>query len=171
MPYVRYLQLELLEGPAKDLNLLTLCYPETCQGVVNDKHRIRIFEFRPGVMEAGRPVPRGAGVYSPEEFIERLVAISAHKPATRAARRLIATSHPELAKQLQVEAEDDKQIQRKGATIEELADEFKTEPRRIRKLLRKLGMKAPYDDDAVLRSAIKGALKKYRKILYPAPKA
>jgi hypothetical protein len=78
---------------------------------------------------------------------------------------LIAEEFPEKAELIHV-AVDTEESYRKGQTIETLADEFKTEPRRIRKLLRKLGLNAPYEDDVPLRQAIKKASKALREKVF-----
>lgn len=165
VPCVRYLKhFDSREQKSKLANQLALIFPSSLEAIVNEGTRIRIINIKKRDISLSRPVPHQGGEYSTQAFAQALVKISANRPATRAARRLLASLHPSEAEHLIVRDEESTTY-RKGDTVEILADEFKTEPRRIRKLLRKLGYNAPYEDDVPLRAAIRGAPKKYLKFL------
>jgi hypothetical protein len=161
-PEVRYLNLEDLEGPAKNSNRPALCFP--LEGkvlcVVSDGLRIRIVKVRPYDYHVhARFVPFDGGNYPPGRFIDQLIEISRHRPSTRAARRLIAEYDCDKAALIQVESEDTSGEYHKGETVEMVCDQLGLEPRWARKMLRASGIRAPYEDEVVVLKILRAAIK------------
>lgn len=142
---VRYVQVEALKLPAKYANRpgLVIEAEGKLVCIVSDGHRIRAIQVPEREILKFRKVPHNGGVYPNDKFLDQLVEISQHRPATKDAREWIIKFDPTRGKTVHVELDPEKSGGR-GATIAEICEELDIDPKRARKFLRSRGLRAPY---------------------------
>lgn len=128
-------------------NKPALCFLRTTQAdcVYIDSTRIRSKTITGRMFKSGKSIPHNGSDYTPEHFIEVLREVNQTKPITKKALNLLCQIDPDLINDFQVEIRKPGKTIR-GDTVLDLAEEFNITPRKIRKLLRKQGLSAPYDD-------------------------
>ena len=146
---------EALKFSCKKDNKPALCFLKGTKAdcIYIDQRRIKAKTISGLMFKSGKPVFHGDHNCTPEEFLKSLIDINKTKPITKRAQSLVALIDPELAQQFVNEKADSGQ-ERKGDTVLDLAQEFDLSPRKIRKLLRRDGLNAPYTDYIELKRII-----------------
>lgn len=136
--------------------------PALCLGNGKSAHCIIITEGEISVVDLPLEIVRGSRVlshplipgtpYPPERFIERIK--STKKPLSPKARRLLK-EFSVAVKGAEVIPEAPPRMGRRGCPIvRQLSEEFGLPPPRIRRLLRKAGLRSPYGDEKSMRAAL-----------------
>jgi hypothetical protein len=150
---VRYARLEGLKKPARQTNIASLCIvdEDKIYCIYNDGTHYRSTRVRPLDYVRFPIIPNGSGPYPPERFLQHMQDCG--RPAMQSVKRLVEKYFP--AYKLTVEMKEGS----RGELIMRVSNEFGLEPRKIRKLLRKEGVRYPYESEEVVRSAIRHSVR------------
>ena len=148
---------EALKFSCKKDNKPALCFLKGTKAdcIYIDQRRIKAKTISGLMFKSGKPVFHNGHNCTPEEFLRSLIDVNKTKPITKRAQLLIALIDLELAQQFTNEKSDSGK-ERKGDVVLDLAEEFNLSPRKIRKLLRRDGLNAPYTDYTGLKQILSG---------------
>jgi hypothetical protein len=161
---VRYIHAEELDRPARRAHIpgLLIQAPGKLVAIVLDGNRYRTLKFPETrilqfdkILYEGQPYPL-------DRYWDTISKSSETYPATKDAREWLLKVDPIKAREVRVELDPDKPGGR-GATIAELCDELRIDPKKTRKFLRSKGLNAPYSDFNAIWKLLKGQEPKLRK--------
>lgn len=164
---VRYIPIEtaMVKGAlVMTGNKPALCFesPDQSLAVLNGELEVEVRTLSRRELETSPLVkgPSGEVAYPPERFLQRILESQHSRPINSQAWRLlkIVGATGEIPEPLVAPDKERLVAGKKGGPnwVPLLAEEFGLSPQQVRKALRKAGMKAPYDDEAKIRSILSG---------------